>query len=98
MRGVKKAGFRVSGVGECAALETEQLGFEQGFRNRRTTHIDEWTIASWAAAVEQPREEAFARTRFALQQYRRQAMRVLSSSEQLSGLLAHDRNCVTLSE
>ncbi len=96
MRGVEEAGLRVSGVGERAALEAEQLGFEQGFRNRRATHIDERTVVPGAAAVEQPREQALTRARLALQQYRWKAMRAPSRVEQLLGLLAHDRNCVTL--
>ena len=96
MRGLKQSGFCLSGVGERAALEAEQLGFEQAFRNRRAAHIDEWTVAPRAAAVEQPGEQAFARAGFALQQYRWEAMRALSSGEQLPGLLAHDPNCVTL--
>ena len=39
--------------------------------------------------MDQPREQALACARFALQQYRWEAMRALSSGEQLLDLLAH---------
>jgi len=78
---VKEAGLRVSSVGKSAALEAEQFGLEQCVWNRRTAHIDEWTVAPRAAAVKQPGEQAFPRTRLALQQDRGKAMRSLRARE-----------------
>ena len=89
VRGLKEPGLRLPGVGERAALETEQLGFEQAVGNGRAAHIDEWAVAPRAFTVDQPREQTLACARFALQQYRWEPMRVLSSGEQLLNLLAH---------
>jgi hypothetical protein len=71
--GLKEAGLGLAPVGERAALEAEQLRLEQGLRDGRAVHLHEEAGASWARLVNGVRQEAFARSRLALDEDRREA-------------------------
>jgi len=70
--GLKEAGLGLARVGERPALEAEQLRLEQGLRDGRAVHLHEGAGASWARLVNGARQEAFARSRLALDQDRRE--------------------------
>ncbi len=89
VRGVKQPGLGLPRIGEGAALEPEQLGFQQRVGDGRTAHVDERAGAPGAVAVDQPREEPFAGAGLALQQDRGKTLRVLSYRQQLLDLLAY---------
>jgi hypothetical protein len=50
----------VAGVGEGAAFEAEELGFEEGVRDGGAVEVDEGAGGAGAGAVEEAGEEALA--------------------------------------
>ena len=48
MRDLQEAGLGLTGVGERAALEPEELGLEQGVRNGRAVDVDERRVGARA--------------------------------------------------
>jgi hypothetical protein len=52
MSDLQPAGLRLSGIGECTALEPEELGFKQRVWNRRAVHIDERRVRSRALLMD----------------------------------------------
>ena len=65
------ARLRLLRAGERATLESEELGLEELFRQRRAIDRDERTAPSWRALVDEPRDDFLARARLALQARRR---------------------------
>ena len=72
---LQQAGLGLSGVGERATLEAEELGFEQRVGNRRAVDVDERRIRARAHPVNDVRNEPFAGARFTLYQHGGQASR-----------------------
>ena len=80
MRGLEEAGLGLAGVGECPALEAEQLGLEQRLRDRRAVDVHELPGGARTEAVDEPGDETLAGPGLALQEDRREpAARVLAS-------------------
>ena len=75
MRNVQQPCLRLPGVGECATLEPEELGFEQRVRNRRAVHVDECPLRSRTHLMDHVRDESFAGSGLTLYQHRRQTFR-----------------------
>ena len=73
--GLKEAGLGAAGIGEGAALETEQLGLEERLGNGRAVHVHEGPGVAGAAAVDEPGHQPFPGSGLALDQDRRKAAR-----------------------
>jgi hypothetical protein len=71
---LEEPGLGLAGVCEGAALEAEELGFQQGLRDRRAVHGDERPAAP-AGLVKLAGEKAFASARLTLDQDRRPSAR-----------------------
>jgi hypothetical protein len=66
MGDLEEAGLRLPGVGECAALEPEDLSLEQRVRNRRAIDVDERGRRARADPVDEMGDEPLACSRFPL--------------------------------
>src|SRR5207249_8539306 len=73
--GLEQPGLGLSGVGECPALEPEELGLEQALGNGRTVDVDERPPTPRTRAMDDAGDEVLARPRLALEQDRRQSSR-----------------------
>ena len=96
--GLKEAGLGSTGIREGAALEAEELGFEQGFRNRRTVDDHKRPVAPGAGAVDEPGHEPLAGAGFALDEDRREAPASLLAVQQPAQLLPDDIDGRVLTE
>ena len=70
MSDLDEAGLGPPGVGEGSRLEAEQLGFEEGGRDRRAVDLDERTTGARTGVVEGPGEEPLAGPGLALEKDR----------------------------
>src|SRR6478735_6952020 len=77
IRGLDLAERLLRGAGERALLVSEELAFEQRFRNRRAVDRDEALGAPRRQVVQRAREQLLARPRFAEDQYRGRCRREL---------------------
>ena len=64
------AGLVLDRAGERAALEAEQLRFEQLGRQRGAVHLDERLVAAERGGAERPRDKLLAGAAFAANQHR----------------------------
>ena len=91
---LEQAGFGGLGVGEGAALVTEQLALEQLGGEGGAVELDERRRGARAAVVQGPRQQLFAGPGFAGDQYRGVAVRHDPGSTLERGLerlaIAHD--------
>src|SRR3989475_10482694 len=71
LRRLDQAGLRLLGVGERAALVTEQLGLHEGRRQGRAVDLDERLHGAGAGGVNGTGQETLAGARLARQEYRR---------------------------
>ena len=72
---LEEPGLRAAGIGEGAALETEQLGLEERLGNGRAVHVHEGPGVAGAAAVDEPGHQPFPGAGLALDQDGRKAAR-----------------------
>ena len=96
-RGLKEAGLRLARVGEGAALEAEQLRFEQSLRDRRAVHVDERALAR-PGAVDHARHQRLSGSGLALQQDRGEPARRRRPLEDLTDTLPHGDHRGALAE
>src|SRR5215471_21399606 len=62
---LEQAGLGLPGIGECSALDAEELGLEQRLRNGRTVDVHEGARGSLACPMNSPREKTLAGARLA---------------------------------
>jgi hypothetical protein len=67
---LKKPGLGLARVGERTALEPEQLGLQQGFRNGGAVHVDKGSRAAGTGPMNHMGDETLAGRGFTLQQDR----------------------------
>ena len=67
---LEQAALLLAGVGEGAALVTEQLAFEQGLRDRRARDVHERPVGPVAVEVQDLGGQVLARAAFAGEQHR----------------------------
>jgi hypothetical protein len=68
MGGLKEAGLGAPGIGEGAALESEQLGFEERFGDCGTVHVDERLARAGPELVDESGDQALPGAGFPVQQ------------------------------
>src|SRR5262249_49146602 len=88
MRGLEEPGLGASRVGVRAALVAEQLGFQEGLRNRGAVDVDERPRGSGAGSVQQTGQEPLAGAGVALDQDRGRTMTAVTASEKTSYVVA----------
>src|SRR5439155_2747377 len=86
--GLQQAQLRAARVGEGAPLEAEHLGLEQRLGDRRAIDVDERPVRARPGAMQHAREQPLARSRLALDQDRREPMRLALAFEQAYDALA----------
>ena len=86
--GLQETRLRAARVGEGAPLEAEHLGLEQRLGDRRAVDVDERPVGARPGAMQHAREQPLARARLALDQDRRQPMRLALALEQAYDALA----------
>ena len=96
--GLKEAGLGLARVGERPALEAEQLRLEQGLRDGRAVHLHEGAGPSWARLVNGARQEAFARSRLALDEDRREATTLRPMGEEPTHRLTDGQDAGALAQ
>ena len=58
--GLEEAGLGAAGIGEGAALEAEELGFEQGVGDGGAVDVDEGAVVAGAGVVDEAGDQALA--------------------------------------
>ena len=92
MSDLQQAGLGLPGIGERAAFEPEELGFEQRVGNRRAVDVDERRIRARTHLVDDVGDKPLAGPCFTLDQHRRQAsLRRGQPAEQPRQLFADSR-------
>ena len=88
MCALKETGLGLSRVRKGAALESEQLGFEQVRRNRRAVDVDKRPFASRPRTMDHAGHQVLSGTGFALEQDRWKSPTRRRSLDDLPDLLA----------
>src|SRR5262245_24621221 len=97
MRRLEQAGLRDARVGEAAALETEQLGLDEGRRDGRAVQLHEWARAAGTCAMEQARHQPLPCPRFSFNQHGGWATNCLSPEHALD-LVTDGGDCRALAD
>ena len=71
---LEETGLGTAGIGEGAALEAEQLGFEQGLRDCSAVDVHEGTLPARARAMEDASDQALAGAGLALEENPRETL------------------------
>ncbi|MCY1405619.1 hypothetical protein D9M71_208640 [compost metagenome] len=89
----ESSGAGTVGSGEGAALHTEELRLQQGFRQRRTVERHQRRMVTRAGLVQGAREQLLAHPRFTREQYgglgRRNAVELLAGGDEGGGNTHH---------
>src|SRR2546422_7479670 len=73
VRGLKQAWLGVLRAGERAALEAEEFGLQQRFRDGRAVHVDEGVAGSGPFPVEEVRDQPLTGPRLSHEENRRRS-------------------------
>jgi hypothetical protein len=98
VRRVKEPGLGVASVRERAPLEAEQLGLEQGFRDRRAVDVHKGAAPPGPQTMHEPGDQPLAGAGLALDQDRGQAPARRLAFQELAQLPPDDVDGRALSE